>query len=524
MAHWVAIATLTVACAPPAEDTVGAVSDGEDSASPSVSYSRSSRPVRTAPTPYAVGSTTIFIHDTGRGFDHVAGIDDGARTLITEIWYPVAHDEVREDAPRATYGDYVFGDAHVHRLMMTATTFFHLTPDTVVDGVDQAQIDNAIAELFLRERGSLTDAPLAQGDVPWPVLLMSHGDAGSRYNMQTTSEHLAAHGYVVAAPEHTGNTPFAQVGRDPLLDDDNPDTDLLAHRDLVDTLTDEHGVYGSAETYGQSYIPMSDGDGLPALMRLDASLVERVDDLRAALAWLEHQNAQGPYAGRFDLDEVGVLGRSFGGATTLVALGLEPRFSAGFAVVPPSLPDVRATLPPEALISDRESALFAADHPNPLTSLSKPTFLLSGGEDALIIGLSKSRAAAFGGDQPTPANPHPVLRDLFETTTQPVVWGLLANTNHGSLAVAGPYWWPALKPRTLPRSFDTASTYTLIDAERAHDIQKTMALAFFDFFMEHNPHAQKHLTENTFTQDGLELETRNLDHFSPLEHVEPGNE
>ena len=492
---WLLISSLSVACSP----------SGEEAASAGVSGSE------TGPTPYAVGSTTVFIHDTSRGFDTVAGIDEGVRTLITEIWYPVARNEVGENTRRATYGDYVFGDEHVHRLMMTATSFFHLTPDTVVDGVDQAQIDAAIAELFLRERGSLLDAPPARGDAPWPVLLMSHGDAGSRYNMQTTSEHLAAHGYVVVAPEHTGNSPFAQVGRDPRLLDDDLDDRLLAHRDLVRSITDSHGVYGSAESFGQSYIPLSDGSDLPALMRLDASLLERVNDLRAALAWLEQESVAGPYGGLFDLDEVGVLGRSFGGATTMAALGLEPRFRAGFAVVPPSLPDVRAMLPAEALVTNRETVLFAADRGNPMTELCKPTLLLSGAEDALIIGLTKARADASAGEQPTPGNPHPVLKNMFDTTRQPAVWGLLADTNHDSLAVSGPYWWPALKPRTFPRSLHPERTYTLLEARRAHDLQKHMALAFFDYFIKGDRSARNRLTNNSFEADGLELTARNLD-------------
>ena len=141
--------------------------------------------------PYAVGNTTIFIHDPSRGYDEAAGVNTGIRTMITEIWYPVAHaivqavgapngqsgptrnqDDGADNAPsqgavpptlqrRATYGDYVFGNRAVHRLMMTRTTFFHLTPDTAAPGVGGAQIDAAIDELFSRARDSYTGAPLA---------------------------------------------------------------------------------------------------------------------------------------------------------------------------------------------------------------------------------------------------------------------------------------------------------------------------------------------------------------------------
>ncbi|MGY8795200.1 MAG: alpha/beta hydrolase family protein, partial [Woeseiales bacterium] len=82
--------------------------------------------------PFAVGSTTFFVHDSTRPYDSVGGIDDGTRILITEVWYPVDHATIannRDEYRVATYGDYVFGDRDMHRLMMTNTTFFHLTPD-----------------------------------------------------------------------------------------------------------------------------------------------------------------------------------------------------------------------------------------------------------------------------------------------------------------------------------------------------------------------------------------------------------
>ncbi len=45
------------------------------------------------------------------------------------------------------------------------------------------------------------------------------------------------------------------------------------------------------------------------------------------------------------------MGRSFGGGTTLMGLAMEPRFTAGFAVVPPGYPDPRPALAPELLIA-----------------------------------------------------------------------------------------------------------------------------------------------------------------------------
>lgn len=461
--------------------------------------------------PYAVGSQTFFLHDTSRPFDAVAGIDVGIRTLITEVWYPVAHAAVTADARRATYGDYVFGDFDVHRTMMTATTFFHLTPDTVRPGVTEADIEDAIAELFRRERGSYVDAPMAQAARPFPVVLMSHGDAGSRYNMESACEALAAHGYVVVAPEHTGNSPFAQVGRDPLLQRADLPYRHRQHAALMARLTDAHGVYGDPERHGQSYSPLQgDSDPVAALRQLDAALVERVNDLRAALAWIDARNRTGAWQGRLDAAAVGVMGRSFGAATVLAALGLEARFGAGFAVVAPAWSDPRPGLPQEVLIDDRESVLLRRDGAFPLLELSRPTLLLSAAEDALIIGLAAARARAGGSPLPTRANPHPALYAAFRASRQPAVWGLLADADHGLAATSGPSWWPDLKPDRLPRTFDPAASYQLVPPATAQAMQQQLAIDFFDRFLRHDPEAAGRLADNRWAGHGLELETVNL--------------
>ena len=456
-------------------------------------------------TPYAVGSSTFFIHDDSRSYDNVADIDEGIRTLITEIWYPVEHDAVAGNAfSRATYGDYVFGDREMHRRMMTQTTFFHLTPDTVRAGVTNAQIDAAINELFSRERNSYKLAPMASNVEGWPVVVMSHGDAGSRYNMESVCEYLAAYGYFVISPEHTGNSPYAMTGSDPAL------TDNVEFRERMSPVMrhlDEHGAYGAEENYGQSYTPLSDdSDPLRFLAELDRSLLQRLNDLRATLALLDRANGDEQYAGQLKLDRIGLMGRSFGGATTIMGLSMEPRFTAGFSVVPPAWADPRTAIPAEVLAPPgKESVLFAADGPFPLLTFEKPMVLLSGAEDGLIIGLGKQMGAT-----PTPDNPHPVLRQAYEASDAPLVWGLLADSNHGSFGVSGPYWWPDLKPNTQTRYFESDTEFTLVAPARAHQMQKELALAFFDLTIRQDESAKARLLDNRYKADGLMLESRNL--------------
>ena len=473
---------------------------------------RNEAPSSLAEPPFAVGSTTLFIHDPSRGFDEAAGVATGLRILITEVWYPVRRSAIDPSLRRAVHGDYVFGDRAVHELMMTQTTFFHLTPDTVIQGVDQAAIDAAIDELFSRPRNSTIDAPIDGEAGPFPVVVMSHGDAGSRYNMETVCEHLAANGYIVIAPEHTGNSPYSMIGRDPALGAGGGTGEQLLRLAEVVDLLDERGVYGAPDNYGQSYTPLgADRSSLAFLQGLDAALLQRVRDLGATLDELQRMNEAGFFAGALDLQRIGLMGRSFGGATTLAALSLEDRFAAGLVVAAPSTPDLRAALPAEALAPPSvASVVLSADGPYGLGEISKPTLLLSGAEDTLIIGLAANMAKAAGSPPPTPENPFPVLRQAFDETGAPAVWALLDNANHATFGVSGAYWWPHLKPNRFPRHFHPGTHYELVDAQLAHQIQQDKALAFFDLTIRQDPTARARLIDNGHETDGLHLEWRNL--------------
>ena len=60
----------------------------------------------------------------------------------------------------------------------------------------QASIENAI----VRQAAEIAT------DGPFPLVVYSHGSGGIRYLASYYTEAIASHGYVVAAPDHTGNT------------------------------------------------------------------------------------------------------------------------------------------------------------------------------------------------------------------------------------------------------------------------------------------------------------------------------
>ncbi|MBX3131723.1 MAG: dienelactone hydrolase family protein [Polyangiaceae bacterium] len=112
--------------------------------------------------PYAVGVTTIETVSEGR-------------TLPVEVWYPA----------RPGVG------AEVEKY-------------AVMIGV--VKLTEAPSPL-----GAVRDAKLDARGAPYPVVLFSHGSGGIRIQSVYMTEYLASHGFVVAAPDHVGNTIAEQV-------------------------------------------------------------------------------------------------------------------------------------------------------------------------------------------------------------------------------------------------------------------------------------------------------------------------
>jgi hypothetical protein len=302
------------------------------------------------------------------------------------------------------------------------------------------------------------------------------------------------------------------TGSDPALDDSEGNEAFRSKMAGVLELLDEQGTYGEREKFGQSYTPLSQNeDPIQALRDLDNSLLQRLNDLRATLAELDRMNVNGIFADRLDIERIGLFGRSYGGATTIMGLSMEPRFSAGFSVVPVGFPDPRAVLPPQVLVElGTESVMLSAQSPFPLTVIKKPMFLLSNAEDSLLIGVGKAMAGSYDTTLPTVDNPHPLMREVYEVSPAPVIWGLLADANHSTLGVSAGYWWPELKPDMQIRTFEPEVEFELMSPKLAQKIQAELALDFFDLTIKQLPSAKERLLDKRFADDGLTLEVRNF--------------
>lgn len=112
------------------------------------------------PGEYDVGVSTITITDHER-----------ERPLTVDVWFPLAKGTT--------------GEPHQY---------------TFVTG-DSYESPSAI---------SAEPASIAP-DGPFPLIVYSHGSGGQRYIASNYTETIASHGYVVVAPDHTGNTAVERV-------------------------------------------------------------------------------------------------------------------------------------------------------------------------------------------------------------------------------------------------------------------------------------------------------------------------
>jgi predicted dienelactone hydrolase len=142
--------------------------------------------------------------------------------------------------------------------------------------------------------------PVAKTQPLYPVLIFSHGLGGVRMQNTFQVEELAGHGYIVVAIDHTYDCSVTVF----------PNSRVLLSRAKVpqDASNEEKE-------------------------RLRVKWVEiRTADVRYVLDELEKLNANDPnglFTGRLDLERVGILGHSLGGATTGLACSLDSRLKAG---------------------------------------------------------------------------------------------------------------------------------------------------------------------------------------------------
>ena len=153
-----------------------------------------------------------------------------------------------------------------------------------------------------------------------PLLVFSHGNSGIRQQSTFLTTHLASHGYIVAAPDHVGNT-FAEM------------------------------------------------QGIDADERRARHLAARANRPRDLSTTIERVLAAGDLVPPIDRDRIGALGHSFGGWTALKMPRQDARIRAVCGLAPAAEPFVG------------RSAFAAGELP---LARDTPALLIAGIDDVLV--------------------------------------------------------------------------------------------------------------------------------------------
>ena len=184
-------------------------------------------------------------------------LERGERRLPVELWYPASEGYADLDLNEATRDSY--------------------------------EILPGLPAVF---QDAVRDASPRKGK--FPLVAFSHGYGGHRRQSTFLCTHLASHGYVVAAVDHTGNTVQNVLEAVVAQQSGRPFTDPF--------------------TVLRQYAELRPGDV--------SFMIDRVLD------------DAGELAANIDPERIGMMGHSFGGWTTLAVTGRDPRIRAALPLAP----------------------------------------------------------------------------------------------------------------------------------------------------------------------------------------------
>lgn len=224
--------------------------------------------------PYAIGTFTTFLVDENRLESYTEEPDDN-RELVVQVWYPAAS---RAGEPAQYIEDLaVAGPVIAAQFGLPAFLLNHVN---------------------LTELDVWQNAPVASNEVPFPVVIFSHGLSGIRMQNTTMVRELVSHGYIVAAVDHTYANALSIL----------PDGRVF--------------VYDPARIFPSGRSNPEEGNPLVRVWANDIAFL--LDEMAM---W---NQADGHLLnGRFNLDQVGIFGHSTGGGATLQFCLQDARCQAG---------------------------------------------------------------------------------------------------------------------------------------------------------------------------------------------------
>jgi hypothetical protein len=231
---------------------------------------RAQRPAQIIPPsgPFAVGHTAFRWVDSARPELHTENPDD-ARTLLVDVWYPA--DPAPGAAPAPLFGPELAG---LYSQML---------------GLE----GNPIAAI---RANAIPNAPLARADAPFPVIIFDPGFSESPRHYTILIEDLTSRGFVVFGLSHPYVTAIVEFP-------DGAVIEPVTHTQLA-------RLWAPSDIYEGEFRGMWVPDMLFALDQIAA---------------LNRPVIGGMFAGRLDLDRLGLIGHSQGARTAAEVCLLDSR-------------------------------------------------------------------------------------------------------------------------------------------------------------------------------------------------------
>lgn len=235
----------------------------------------------TPPGPYAIGSVTFQWTDTTRA-ELYSGNPNDKREVVAQVWYP---------AVPAAGAQPIKIIEHLDKAGPIAAASLHL-PAFALDHLD------------LVRTHTFADAPLANADKPFPVVILSPGYTGFRDAYFNQMEALAASGYIAVAIDHPYAMMFIVF----------PDGRVVVNNPAILPERDTTGQFQRASETLEGVFAADDRFVMDQLEKLNAGSL----DTR--------------FAGRLDMRKVGLYGHSTGGGGIVRACSTDTRCKAGLAM------------------------------------------------------------------------------------------------------------------------------------------------------------------------------------------------
>ncbi|WP_152396622.1 alpha/beta hydrolase family protein [Paenibacillus guangzhouensis] len=225
---------------------------------------------------YAVGTSVYHWVDEQRHEPYSANATD-KRELMVQLWYPATEGGKGEQSAYLQNASIMTQAISTNMMNFPAFTLSHLN---------------------LIKTHAMLEAKLSESESRYPVLIFSHGMNGYRNQNMFQLEELASHGYIVMATDYAYEA-AGTVYPDGRVALSKTDPNLTSNAEYT------------------KHIPLWTADATFVLDQVEK---------------LNQNDPAGRFTGKIDMDHIGMLGHSFGGAVTLQMIKNDPRVKAALSM------------------------------------------------------------------------------------------------------------------------------------------------------------------------------------------------